>query len=187
MGSQWAHSTCLCTPNSPTIFGKTHFCPSFDRFLVSKQPIFKAFCPIFDRLLVSKQPISKAFCGFAGAKMLGKGLKKGSFHFFRHPKRSRIFVGKTHFDPFLTHFLSQNSPFSRHFGTLGGPKQATTSSNRSTRTCFGIPCGPRSFLKQVIFLHRITLADPFWHPPLWATSCSLPRTTGPKYGGVGVG
>ena len=28
---------------------------------------------------------------------------------------------------------------------------------------------------------------PFWHPPLWATSCSLPQPTGPRYGVLGVG
>ena len=31
-----------------------------------------------------------------------------------------FFLGKHIFDPFLTHFLSQNNPFSRHFG-IGGP------------------------------------------------------------------
>ena len=64
----------------------------------------------------------------------------------------------------LTHFLSQNSAFSRHFGILGGPKRATTSSKHAKNTCFGIPCGAGSFLKIVIFfLHRVDLVDPFWH------------------------
>ena len=40
--------------------------------------------------------------------MACNGLKMGSFHLFRHPKWSRII-----FDPFLTHFLFQNTPFSR--------------------------------------------------------------------------
>ena len=91
------------------------------------------------------------------------------------------------FYPFLTDFWSQNSPFSRHVGILGGPKRATTSSKCAKNTCFGIPCGPGSFLKKVIFLHPVDLVGPFWHPPLWATSCSLPQRTGPRYGGLGVG
>ena len=41
--------------------------------------------------------------------------------------------------------------------------------------------------KSLFFLHLLDLVDPFWHPPLWVTSCSLPQPTGPRYGGVGVG
>ena len=59
------------------------------------------------------------------------GLKMGSFHLLGHPKWSRIIFGKHIFDPFLIHFSSQNSPFSRHFGILGGPKRAPASSNRA--------------------------------------------------------
>ena len=70
------------------------------------------------------------------------------------------------FDPFLTHFLSLNSPFSRHFGILGGPKRATTSSKRAKITSFGIPCGPRSFLKKVFFFcTRWTLLTHFFLAP----------------------
>ena len=43
--------------------------------------------------------------------MAFNGLKKGSFHLFVHPKWSRIIYGKTHFDPFLTHFWLQNNAF----------------------------------------------------------------------------
>ena len=83
--------------------------------------------------------------------MACNGLKMGSFHLCGHPKWSSIIFGKTHFDPFLTYFLSQNSPFSRHFGILGGPKRATMSSKHAKNTCFGIPCGPGSFLKKANF------------------------------------
>ena len=44
-----------------------------------------------------KQPIFKAFCDSTVAKMACNGLKRGSFHLFRHPKWSRIIFGKTHF------------------------------------------------------------------------------------------
>ena len=119
--------------------------------------------------------------------MAGNGLKMGSFHLFRHPKWSTIIFGKTLFDPFLAHFWSQNSPFSRHFGILGGPKRATTGSKHTKNTFFGIPCGPGSFLQKVFCLHPVDLADPFWHPPLWAITCSRLQPTGPRYGGLGVG
>ena len=115
------------------------------------------------------------------------GSKRAHFTCLGTPNGLEAFLGKHIFDPFWTHFLSQNSPFSRHLGILGGPKQATTSSKRAKNTCFGIPCGPRSFLKKVIFLHLVDVVDPFWHPPLWATSCSLTQPTGPRYGGLGVG
>ena len=70
----------VCAPQwSRIIVGKTHFWPIFDLFLVPKQPIFRAFRD------------------FGGAKMACQGLKKGSFHLFRHPKRSGITFGETHF------------------------------------------------------------------------------------------
>ena len=37
------------------------------------------------------------------------------------------------------------------------------------------------------FLRPMDLIDQFWHPPPWATSCSLPQPTGPRYGDLGVG
>ena len=64
------------------------------------------------------------------------GLKMGSFHPFVHPKWSRMSFGNCVFDPFLTHFWSQNNPFSRHFGIFGGPKWATTSSKQSKKHLF---------------------------------------------------
>ena len=55
------------------------------------------FRPILDPFFVAKQRILKAFCDFGGAKMACNGLKKASFHFFRHHKWSRIIFGKTDF------------------------------------------------------------------------------------------
>ena len=43
------------------------------------------------------------------------------------------------------------------------------------------------FEKNQFFSHPEDLVDPFWHPPLWATSCILPQPTGPRYGGLGIG
>ena len=58
---------------------------------------------------------------------------------------------------FLTHFWSQNSPFSRHFGIFGGPKWATTSSKRSKNTCFSVAHGLGSFLRKFILCPYWTL------------------------------
>ena len=57
--------------------------------------------------------------------------------------------------------------------------RATTSSKRARNTFFGLPCGPRSFLEKFISLHPMDLGDPFGHPRLWATSCTLPQPGGP--------
>ena len=80
MGSKRAHFTCLCTSNSLGSFLGKHI---FDPFLT--------------HIFVSKQLIFKAFCDFGGAKMACNGLKKRSFHLFRHPKQSRIIFGRAHF------------------------------------------------------------------------------------------
>ena len=171
MGSKWAHSTCLCTPNSPKVSLEKHI---FDPFLTyfwsqtspflmhfvtlewpkwlargSKGAHFTCLCTPngprsflerhnFDPLLVTTQPIFKAFCDFAGAK---NGLQWAHFTGLCTPNGLGSFLEKHIFHPFLTLFLSQNSPFSRHFGILRGPKRATTSSKRAKNTCFGIPFG----------------------------------------------
>ena len=69
--------------------------------------------------------------------MACNGLKKGSFHLFVHPQWSRIIFGKHIFDPFLTDFWSQNSPFSRHFVTLEGPKWLAMGSKWARFFCLG--------------------------------------------------
>ena len=85
--------------------------------------------------------------------MACNGLKMGSFHLFVHPKRCRIIFGKTNFsDPFLTHFWSQNNPFSRHFVTLEGPKWLAMGSKWAHFTCLCTPNGVGSFLEKQIFL-----------------------------------
>ena len=170
MGSKRAHFTCLCPPNGLGSFLEKHI---FDPFLT--------------HFWSQNSPFSRHFVTLVGPKWLVMGSKRAHFTCLCPPNGLGSFLEKHIFDPFLTHFLSQNSLFSRHFGLLGGPKRATTSSKRAKNTCFGIPCGARSFLKKVIFLHPVDLVDPFWHPPLWATSCSLPQPTRPRYGGLGVG
>ena len=59
------------------------------------------------------------------------------------------------FDPFLTHFWSQNDPFSRHFLFFHGPKHVTTGSKWAKNTCPSIPNCPGWHLEKRGF-------DPFW-------------------------
>ena len=61
------------------------------------------------------------------------------------------------FDPFLTHFWSQNSPFSSHFVSLEVPKWLAMGSKWAHFTCLGTPDGLGSFLEKHIF-------DPFFCP-----------------------
>ena len=68
-----------------------------------------------------------------------------------HPK---LFREKHVFDPFLTDFWSQNSPFLRHFVTLEGPKGLAMCSKRARFTCLGPRDGLGSFLEKQNF-------DPF--------------------------
>ena len=128
-------------------------------------------------------PFSRHFVTLEWPKWLAMGSKWAHFTCLGTPNGLGSVFGKKHvLDPVLIHFWSQNSPFSRHFGILGGPKRATVSSKGTKNTCFGIPCGLGSSLKKVFFLHQVDLVDPVWHPALWATSCSLPQPTGPRYG-----
>ena len=81
------------------------------------------------------------------------------------------------FDPFLTDFWSQNSPFSRHFVTLEWPKWLAMGSKRADFTCLCTPNGLGSFLEKHIFdlflthfwaqnnpfsRHFVTLEGPKW-------------------------
>ena len=119
-----------------------------------------------------------------------KWLKMGSIwaHFtcLCTPNAPGSILEKRVFDPFLTHFWSQNGPFSRHFGTLGGPKGAAPGSKRAETTCFGTPRGPRSFLEKVIFWPPVEPSDPFWHPRVCARACTVRQPSGPRYGGLGI-
>ena len=166
IGSKWAHSTCLGIPNGLGSFLEKHI---FDPFLT--------------QCWSQNSPFSRHFGTLEGPKWAAVGSKWAHFTCLGTPNGLGSFLEKHTFDPFLV----PRSPFSRHFGTLGRPKRATTSSKCAENISFDIPCGPRSFLKKIIFLHPVDLVDPFGHPPLWATSCSLPQPTGPRYGGLGVG
>ena len=128
MGSKWSHFTCFGTPK---VLGSFLEKPIFDPFLTH-------FCPFLTHFFVPKQPIFKAFCDFGGAKMACTALKMVSFHFFfGTPNGVGSFLETPIFDPIFTHFLSPNGPFSSHFGILGGPQRATTSSKTRPKHLFG--------------------------------------------------
>ena len=95
----------------------------------------------------------KAFCDFRRAKIAYNGLKMGSFRLFVHPKQSSHHFGKKVFDPFLTHFWSPKSPFSRLFGNFGGSKRATMGSKRTKNTCLSTPSGLGKNLEKIILDH----------------------------------
>ena len=59
------------------------------------------------------------------------------------------------FDTFLTHFWSQNGPFSRHFGIFHEPKPVATGSKRAQTTCLCIQNGLGSLLEKRV-------CNPFW-------------------------
>ena len=133
---------------------------------------------------ITTRPTFKALWTCEGPKCPKMGSKWA--HFTRWCTPNGLGLEKCIFDPFSTHFWSQNSPFSRHFGIFGGPKRATTSSKWSKNTCLSIAHGRGSFLRKVIFLPLLDPADPFGHPPVWASACSLLQPSGPRYWGLGV-
>ena len=134
MGSKWAHFICLCTPNGLGSILEKHI---FDSFLT--------------HFLSQNSPFSRPFVTLEPPKWLAMGSKRAHFSCLGTPNGLGSFLEIHISDPFLIHFLCQNSPFSRHFGILGGPRRATTSSKRAKNTCVGIPCCPRSFLKKSSF------------------------------------
>ena len=89
-----------------------------------------------------------------GAKLGQNGLKTGKKHLFEHPNGPGSLLEKRVFDSFLTHFWSQNGPFSRHFGSFNEPKPVAPGSKWAKTTCLSIINGPGSFLEKRVF-------DPF--------------------------
>ena len=106
-GSKGAHFTCLCTPNGVGSFLKKHI-----------------FGPFLTHFWSQNNPFSKAFCDFGVAKVTCNGLKRGSIHLFVHPNGLGSFLEKHIFDPFLTHFWSQTTHFSKAFCDFGVGKVA---------------------------------------------------------------
>ena len=109
----------------------------------------------------------------------------GYKYLFEHPEWSRITFGKTRFRPILTHFLSQNGPFSRHFAIFRGPKHFTTGSKPAKNTCLSIPSGLGTTLEKMIFFARGTLLDPPLAPTVRGPGCRPAAASDHWYGGLG--
>ena len=122
-----------------------------------------------------------------GPKWLEMGSKGAHFTCLGTPNGIGSFLEKQSFLPFFDHFFSQNSPCSRHFGILGRAKMGHHELKTRQKHLFWHSMWSRIIFEKIIFAHPADLAGPFWHPPLWATTCSLPRPTRPQYGGLGVG
>ena len=67
------------------------------------------------------------------------------------PNALGSFLEKHIFDPFWTHFRSQNNPFSRHLVTLEWPKWLAMGSKWAHFTCLGTQNGLGSFLEKTVF------------------------------------
>ena len=89
------------------------------------------------------------------------------------------------FDPFLTHFWSQNSPISRHFEIMHGAKRATTGSKRAKNACLSIPSGLGTTLEKKIFFAPGTLVDPPLAPTVRRPGCPLAPQSDHWYRGLG--
>ena len=139
MGSKWAKNTCLSIPKGPGSLLEKHI---FDPFLT--------------HFLSQNGPFSRHFGIFHGPKRVTTGSKRAKNTCLCIPNGPGSLLEKHVFDPFLTHFLSQNGPFSRHFGIFHGPKRVTTGSEWAKNTCLSIQNGLGSLLEKSVFF------DPFW-------------------------
>ena len=89
-----------------------------------------------------------------GLNLVKTGSKWAKNTCFCTPNAPGSLLEKRVFDPFLTDFWSQNSPFSRHLGIFHGPQRVTTGSKWAKNTCLSIPNGVGSLLEKCVF-------DPF--------------------------
>ena len=144
-GSKWSQNTCLSIPNG---LGS----------LLER----RVFDPFLTHFWSQNDPFSRHFGIFHGPKRVTTGSKWAKTTCLSIPNRPGSLLEKHVFHPFLTHFWSQNGPFSMHFGIFHGPKRVTTGSKRPKNTCFSIPSGLGTTLEKMIFFTPGTLV----HPPL---------------------
>ena len=134
MGSECAKNGCLSIPNgSGSLLEKHVFDPFLTHFWSQSGP--------FSRHLGSFQEPKPVATGSKWAKTTCLSIINGP----------GSLLEKRVFDPFLTHFWSQNGSFSRHFGIFHGPKRATTGSKWPKNTCLSIPSGLGTTLEKMFF------------------------------------
>ena len=153
-GCKWAQNTCLSIPNG-----------------LGSIPEKRVFDPFLTHSWSQNSPISRHFGILHGPKRVTTGSKWAKTTCLSIPNGPGSLLEKRVFDPFLTHFWSQNGPFSRHFGIFRGPKHATTGSKRPKNTCLSIPSGLGTTLEK-----KFSPRGPWWTrrwPPLCAGWAAL--------------
>ena len=169
MGSKWARNTCLSIPNGP-------------KSLLEK----RVFDPFLTHFWSQNGPFSRHFGFFHGPKHITTGSKWSKNICLSIPNGPVSLLEKCVFDPFSTHFLSHNGPFSRHFGIFHGPKRVTTGSKRPKNTCLSIPSGLATTLEKMIFFASGTLVDPPFAPAVRGPGCPPAPPSDHWFGGLGV-
>ena len=115
--SKWAGNTCLSTVNGP-------------------KSLFEALLTLF---WSQHGPLSRQFGIFHGVKRIPTGSKWAKNTCLSLPNGPGSFLEKRVSDPFVTHFWSQNGPFSRHVeifhGPKRGPKRVPTGTKWAKNTC----------------------------------------------------
>ena len=134
IGSQWAHFTCLCTPNG--------------RESLSEKRVLHPFLTHF---WLQNAPFSRSFAIFHAPKRVTTGSKQAKTTCLNIPNGLGSLLEKPLLNQLLIHFWSQNAPFSRSFGIVHAPKHVTMRSKRTENTCLSIPGALRSLLEKRIF------------------------------------
>ena len=172
MCSKWAQNTCLSIPSGPGS-------------LLEK----RVFDPFLTHFWSQNGPISRHFGILHGPKRVTTGSKWAKNTCLSIPNGLGSLLEKCVFDPFLTHFWSQNGPFSRHFGILHGPKRAPMGSKGPKNTCLSIPSGLGTTLKKFVFFAPGTPVDPPLAPeeePAKGTTWCIHVVEGAKLGQNGL-
>ena len=129
-------------------------------------------------------PLSRQFVTLEGPKWLAMGSKGAHFTFLGTPNALGLFLKKHIFDPLFV----PNQPILKTLWHFRRAKTGEHELETRQKHSFGDSMWSAIlFESSLFFLHPVDLVDPFWHPPLWATSCSLPPPSGPSYEGLGVG
>ena len=134
MGSQCAKKGCLSIPNGSGSLLEKH-----------------VFDPFLTHFWSQNGPFSRHFGSFQEPKPVATGSKWAKTTCLSIINGPGSLLEKRVFNPFLTHFWSQNGSFSRHFGIFHGPKRATTGSKWPKNTCLSIPSGLGTTLEKMIF------------------------------------
>ena len=136
------------------------------------------FDPFLTHFWSKNGPFSRHFGIFHGPKRVTTGSKWAKNTCLSIPNGPRSLLEKCIFDPFLTHFWSQNRPFSRHFGIFCGPKRVPGGSKWAKNTCLSVPSGLGTTLEKMIFFAPGTLVGPLLAPTVRGPGCQGGRLRG---------